>query len=523
MKTRDQVDGLPKVQSGALVDSSEGDASLTQRARRGAIWTGASTILLRLSNVLVMVIVARIVSPAELGLYALAIAIYGFVIYIAWGVVAVIARSDLDADKLGPTVTSLAMYSSFVIAGLMAWLARPLAAALGTPDAAPSIRILAIIVALAGIFAVPVAQNQRAFRQEVVFRANVISFFGSSAALLLLVITFKIPGAEAFAWSRVIGHLIVSLTIFLSLDKRYRPGWRAEYVVPLLRFGVPAALGGVLSQLVLNVDYVIIAHQMTTTDLGQYMLAFNVASWPTAVLGAILNAVVLPAFSGVRRDGGDLSATVARAVRVTGFSACPIAAFTCVFAHPLIETVYGGRWLEAAPVLSVLALYGVLYVIGLLFDNIMIASGKTFTMFAVQAAALLALVPALLVGVRLDGLVGVGVGHIVVVLLVTMPAYIIAIHRIVGAGVWTILRAFSRPALAAVAAAGVALLATKGISLPIGKLTVGGVVGLIVYLAIAGPQLLQFLPSRVAGKRIPVLLTTWPSLMVKQLRPATSR
>jgi PST family polysaccharide transporter len=120
----------------------------------------------------------------------------------------------------------------------------------------------------------------------------------------------------------------------------------------------------------------------------------------------------------------------------------------------------------------------------------------------------------------MGGLVGVGIGHIVVVLLVTMPVYLVATYRITGAGVGVALRALSRPGLAAVAAAGVALLVTDKLSPAIAKLAVAGVVGAIVYAAVVGPQLLELLPSRLAGKRICVVATTWPSLLAKQLRRA---
>ena len=527
--TTDPATGLPTVQQDACADglrdvsadSLRDDGSLGRRARRGAIWTGASALLLRFSNVFVMMIVARIIAPAELGVYAIAIAVYGFIVCLGtWGVGAAIGRSDLDLDKLAPTVTTIAACGGCLTAGLMVVSAGPFSSALGVPEAAGAIRILAIAVALQGLFVVPTGQNQREFRQSVVFRGNAFGLIGSSATLLLLVTV--LPGAEAFAWSRVVAHLIACLTIVLSLNKRYRPGWNADYVMPLLRFGVPAALGWLLAELVLNIDYVIVGREMSTADLGDYMLAFNIASWPTAVLGAVVAQIVLPAFSAVRIGGGNLGLTVSRAIRTAGLVAFPIAAFTCAFAYPLIEILYGARWLGAAPVLRLLALYGVLYVFGLLFDNIMIAAGKTFAMFAVQLAALVALVPALLVGVHLGGLIGVGIGHIVVVLVVTMPVYLVATRRVTGAGVGVALRAFSRPAFAALSAAGVALLATHLLGPAIGKLVVAGVVGLIVYAAIAGPALLELLPTRLAGKRICVVATTWPSLLAKQVR-STSR
>lgn len=525
MTATDPATGLPTAQQreyadpcGLVAADSQGDdASLTHRARRGAIWTGASALLLRFSNVFVMMIVARIIAPEELGVYAIAIAVYGFIVCVgAWGVGAAIGRSDLDVDKLAPTVVTLGAVGGCATAGLMAVSAGPVSSLLGVPEAAGAIRILAIAVALQGLFVVPTGQNQRAFRQDVVFRGNALGLVGSSATLLVLVTV--IPGAEAFAWSRVIAHLICCLTIVLSLDKHYRPGWNAAYVRPLLRFGVPAALGWLLAELVLNIDYVIIGREMATADLGDYMLAFNIASWPTAVLGAVVAQIVVPAFSAVRISGGNLGLTVSRAIRTAGFVACPIAAFTCAFAYPLIETLYGAKWLGAAPVLRLLALYGVLYVFGLLFDNIMVAAGKTMAMFAVQLAALVALVPALLAGVHWGGLIGVGTAHIVVVLVVTMPVYLTVSQRITGAGLGVALRSFLRPALAAGAAAGVALLVTHPIGPAIAKLIVAAAVGAIVYAPAAGSGLLELLPARFAGMRIAVAATTWPSLVAKQLR-----
>jgi PST family polysaccharide transporter len=372
-----------------------------------------------------------------------------------------------------------------------------------------------------GFVDVPGAQIQRTFRQNVLFRANVVAFVLSNTTLLALATV--INGAEAFAWSRVVGNLVVGVIIVLVLEKRYLPGWNARFVGPLLRFGVPVALGTLLSRFVLNVDFIIVGREMSTTDLGFYMLAFTICSWPTAALGAVMDQVALPAFSGARRDGRDLRVTVYRAVRLVAFVACPIGAFTVAFAHPLIETVYGAKWLTAAPVLQVLALYGVLYVLGTLFDEMMIASDKTVTMFVVQATALVALVPTLIIGIRLGGLVGVGIGHIVVMLGVTMPAYLVAMNATTGAGLVVVVRALLRPVLAAGAAAGVALLVTSFVDHPLAKLALGGLTGLMAYVAVAGPQLLELFPDAIAHKRGVVTATQWLSVAANRLRLSRTR
>ena len=235
-------------------------------------------------------------------------------------------------------------------------------------------------------------------------------------------------------------------------------------------------------------------------------------------LFAVIRNVVLTAFSGVRHNEGDLRSTVSRAVRTLGFVACPIGAFACAFAYPLIETVYGAKWLSAAPVLSILAPYGVLYVLTVLFDNILIASGETPAMFAIQLIGLIVLVPALFVGVRIGGLVGVGIAHILVIVFITMPVYAFAISRITGAGALVLIRALARPLVAAAAATGVAVVATFELDSAIGKVAVALIVGFFVYVAVAGPQLVQLLPSRIANNRIALLVTTWPAFSRKGVR-----
>src|SRR5450830_537305 len=142
----------------------------------------------------------------------------------------------------------------------------------------------------------------------------------------------------------------------------------------------------------------------------------------------MLNAVVLPAFSRVRADVERLPAAVARATRAVAVIACPIGAMTGTLSAPLIAVLYGPQWHAAAPVLSILSLYGVVSVICLLFANIVVAMGRTKILLAVQGVALVALVPAMQLGIARSGIVGVGFAHIVVIGAVTLPVYLVAVR-----------------------------------------------------------------------------------------------
>jgi lipopolysaccharide exporter len=475
-------------------EPGNGLETLGSRVRAGAIWAGASSVLLRFAGIAVMALVARIVAPAEFGVFSLALVVYGVAVSLAeLGVASAVARSDLDDRLIAPTVATIAIVSALVMAGGMFLAAAPLAAMLGSSGAADPIRVLSICVALTGPFAVPGAQLQREFRQSVVFWANVVSFVISNALLIGLALT--IGGALAFAWSRVIGHLIVGVIMWVTASTKYLPGWRAEYVRPLLHFGAPLALANLLSQVALNIDYAIVGRLLSATDVGVYALAFNVSLWSTSVLGAMLNSVVLPAFSRVRRDGGDQAEAMSQAARMVSLVAFPIAAVSYALAQPLIATLYGPKWLASSPVLKVLVVYGMLSVICALMATIIASTGRTGSLLAIQVVLCVALVPVLWFGAEHAGLQGVAWGHVAVICCVTVPAYLVVMRSAMGIEAGKLIRALAWPAVASVLAGGAAGLGALLVPSAFAKLVVGGLIGGVVVMASIGDELLQLLPS----------------------------
>jgi lipopolysaccharide exporter len=454
--------------------------SLNSAVKRGALWSAGGTIFLRMGNIALMAVVARIVSPRDLGIFTLAVTVHAVIVSIAeLGVASAIARSDLDVRLIAPTVVTVSIASSLMMAVPMAIFANDIAGSLGSAEAGPAIRIMAIGVALIGPFAVPGALLQREFRQNVVFWASAIAFLPGSATLLLL--AFVGSGPEAFAWSRIVGQVVMGSIMLAATRTMFWPGLKRDVLRPLLAFGLPLAGANLLSQALLNADYMFIGRMMSVAELGVYFLAFSIAMWPTAVIGSILNGLVLPAISVVRRDGGDVGAAVAHGARAVALVAFPLAAFLCAFSSPLVLTIYGPKWPAAAPVLSILAVYGTLFVLGLLLANVIIAMGRTGILFAVQVCALVALIPALPLGIKVAGIEGVAVAHILVIGAVTTPAYVIALRRSTGLGLRGLLQAVGRPAITAVAAAVVAWLATLPIESNLLKLATGALIGALVY------------------------------------------
>jgi PST family polysaccharide transporter len=440
-----------------------------------------------------MAVVARIVSPEELGIFALAVTVHAVLVTMAeLGVASAIARSDLDVDKIAPTMVTISVVAA-ILAVPMAVFSDQIAQFVGNEDAGNALRILSIGVALIGPLAVPGALLQREFRQKIHFWASAAAFIPASATLIVLSVLGD--GTEAFAWSRIVGQLVTAGVILACSSRLYIPALNKSLLRPLLAFGLPLSAANLLSQVLLNADYVFIGQLLPAADLGIYFLAFGIAMWPTSVIGSMLNSVVLPGVSGVLRDGGDVAAAVAQGARTISLVVFPLGAFLFTFADQLILTVYGPAWVSAGPVLSILAAYGVLFVFGLFMANILIAMGKTVILVGVQVAALAALIPALWMGITLGGLEGAAFAHIVVIGAVTSPIYLLALRRSTSLRLSVLFKAIRAPALSA----GITAIAAWIITLPFRgtglSILCGGVVGLVVYTMLNRQALANLLPG----------------------------
>jgi lipopolysaccharide exporter len=483
--------------------------SLAANVRSGAIWSFSGTILLRLSGIGITAIVARILTPHDFGVFAVATTVFTIVTAIGeFGVTSCLARADLDVDALAPTLWSVSLVSSLIMAGVLYKFAGPIAANLGSRDAARPVQVMGLVMVFWGIAAVPTAQAVRDFRQEKLFLANALSFVPSVAVLLFL--ARHGSGAMAFAWSKVVGQGISCAVILLSAPKLYLPGLTRGALAVLYKFGMPLAGANFIGYILQNVDYALIGRFIGPVLLGTYVLAFNAASWSSTLLGGVLSTVSMPAFSRVKHDAARLSGAMADGVRVVMLTAAPMCTLVIVLSRPLVLTLYGERWAAAAAVLSILACYGLISVVGVLFASMLAAMGRSKFVLAVQSIWLAGLIPAMAIGVRKDGIVGAAIAHIVIIGPIVLPCYLIALKRATGVRISLLAKAAFPPLAAAVAAACLAWLTASRFDSPLVQLVAGLAVGGSFYVVVTAPQLIVlFVRGRAIHPRVRTILRAY--------------
>lgn len=446
---------------------------------RGAVfWSALNSVLLRLGALVVGVVLARILGPAEFGVYALALTVQMVLMTVAdLGLSADLIRSEDPAPK-EPTVASLGALAGVVSAALMAALAGPLAAAFGVPDAGPVIAVLALTLVLAGLGVVPYARLQRELRQRALFAIALVDFVITTILTLLLV--FLGWGVMGLAVARVVAQAATLVLQCVAAGGAPRWGLNRQLLPQVAAFGLPVAAANLLSWAVLGADNVVVAGLAGPVALGVYFVAFNVANWPMSALGQVVRSVALPAFSRWRREGvAGGAAGPGAAVRPGGAAEpgsaagsrdpAPALAIAPVWtllllaglglaalAQPVIEVVYGPEWGAAAGLLLWLGLFGSLRALFDLLAAYLLAQGRSRELLCVLALWAGTLLPLLWWWVGVDGARGAALAHLTVAFLVVLPAYLLALRR-AGADVAAVLRALAVPALGLLPAAALAV------------------------------------------------------------------
>ena len=359
----------------------------------------------------------------------------------------------------------------------MVAFARPIAAALGSVAAAGPIRVLAIAMLITGVFAVPGAQLIRDFKQDKLFLANLFGFLPSTVVLILLALSGS--GAMAFAWSMVVGTAVSGCVMFASVPRHYRPGFSRSALNVLVKFGFPLAGANIVNYVLLNGDYAVVGHLAGAVALGAYVLAFNVASWPSSLLGFMVNNVSMPAFSRVKEDADRLKKAITKALRAIALVVMPMSALTIALARPLVLTLYGAKWTASVQPLSVLAVYGAVAIVCVLFANILASLGRAKFILIVQLVWLAALIPGMVLGVRHGGITGAAIAHVIVIVPLVLPLYLFGLRKIVDLA--ALAKAVLPVLLAALVAAVAAASAASRFTYPLAQLITGLAVGGLTY------------------------------------------
>lgn len=354
------------------------EPNLTRRAVGGMAWVAWGSGTIAVLKVVVLVLLTRLLSPADFGVVGAALVVITFALnFSQLGLgPALVQRPVLEPRHVSTAFVASAGFG--VLVGSLIWIGAPTVARFFRIDElTPVVRWLALVFPIAGLATVPESLLQRQLRFRFLAQRDVIAYGLGYGAVG---VTLAVLGWGV--WALVAGQLTQAL---IQLSFLLRSGISLLPARPtgasfreLMEYGVgqsAARLGGILAT---QADNLVVGRWLGAVALGLYSRAYQLMAVPTSLLGDVLDKVLFPELARIQDDPKRLASAYLQGTALVALATLPLGLIVAVLAPELVLVVFGSRWEPLVPPFQILALGMMFRTSSRISDSLSRATGRVY-------------------------------------------------------------------------------------------------------------------------------------------------
>jgi O-antigen/teichoic acid export membrane protein len=418
---------VPSAESQVTEQQTPPGASTRREIAVGATWMLAFKLTERSLSLVSTVVLARMLLPADFGILAMAISLAAMLeLMTAFSFdVALLQRHQLERKHLDTAWTFNVIFAILIFL-LMLALAGAAAGYFREPQVEEVIYVLAAAWLIQGFENIGLIGFRREMRFDKEYR------FLAIKKLIGVAVTVPLAIALRSYWALVIGMVASrGLSVLLSYQMHpYRPRLSLAGARDLLNFSGWLLVNNVLSFFHQRATDLIVGRIAGAQALGLYNISFELSNLPTTEIAAPINRAVYPGFAKLARERGQVGKTFLDSVGVMAMFTVPAGFGLAAIADPLIRVLLGANWLDAIPLIPILAVSGAIASIGNNSGAAVIALGAPHLVTAMWVARLAMLIPALIIATEKWGVAGTAWAVLAVTAVITPLSFAVVLPRL---------------------------------------------------------------------------------------------
>jgi O-antigen/teichoic acid export membrane protein len=322
-----------------------------------------------------VMVLARLLTPAEIGVYSVGLAIaalahvvrdFGIGNYL-------IQEKGLTIDRIR-TALGMAIAIAWTMAILLVAASLPIA----RYYAEPGLRNVLIVLS-ATFLIIPISSPVLSLlRRDMAF--GVLYVIGVAGSLIHAVTAIALAwlgfGFMSLAWASLATNLTTLLltTLYRPSIARVLPSFKEWRRV--LSFGSYSSAAGLIAQIGMNASDLVIGRMLGFAAVGFYSRAQGLVSVFNRDLMGAVTAVTLPALAIEHREGRLLKEPYLKGLSFITVFAWPFFGFLGLMAYPIVQIFFGPQWDASVPLVQFLCLAGLIYASYNLSESILVAMGQ---------------------------------------------------------------------------------------------------------------------------------------------------
>lgn len=336
----------------------------TKEVIKGISWMGALRFVTRVISFLRTAIIARILTPSQFGVFSIVSIIYSIAdILTETGINIFLIQKQENLDEYIDTAWFVSIVRGGGIALIILAFIPVTDHLYGLGDIATLLKYISIVPAIRGFINPSVAKflKELHFHKEFFYRTSI--FFVESAGSVLFVLLLHSPMALVLG---IIGGAIYEVGVsFLIVKPVPRLQFNLMHFKEVINHGKWLTASGIFNYLYHNADNLIVGKLLGTQALGLYDMSYKISTLPISEVGEVISKATFPVFVKMSYDSNRLKKAYFKSLSlITVISLCAGFVFF-FFPEIIIRIVLGPQWVQAAPVLRTLSIFGVIRAISI--------------------------------------------------------------------------------------------------------------------------------------------------------------
>lgn len=363
--------------------------------RTAVVFSSLTRFTIRFIGMATTIAIARLLTPEEIGTYAIASAIVMLLVeFRMLGAGNFLVREpQIDEDRvrsaLGLTVLICGTLGVAILAASV-----PVANIYGISDLAPIFAILSVSFFVAPYISIPTALLSRDLAFGIQFYVRVAASVVNAVAVISLILL------DFSYFSLAIAQTMGALTQFVILlwirpnGMQYIP--RFTGMKPVAQVGIFSSMAHLLRKSQVALPDMIIGKIGTTSQVGMFSRGLGFIEFLSQTVFNSIQPVALPYMAKSRREAGRVSDAYMKASVLTGALLIPVLGVASLSSLPAIRFMFGDQWDAAAPVASWLAIWAMLRSVHWFASDMLLAVGREGVMLVRESLTFVLLVPAII-------------------------------------------------------------------------------------------------------------------------------
>jgi len=383
-----------------------------KEAFKGISWMILLRAGVRGMALLKMVILARILSPEQFGIYGIAVLVLGLLeILTETGINIFLIQEKGKTDDYVSTAWVVSIFRGILISLTILLLAPVISSFFNSPKTLRLIYLISMVPLGRGFINPSIIKFQKElkFDKEFYYRSSIF-LVDTLLAIYLGVLT---RSELALIWGMLASVVFEVTTSFLIVKPRPSLEFNLVKLKKVIGRGKWVTAAGTFEYLFQHIDDIAVGKILGTAPLGFYQQAYRVSTLPISEVGEIFNKVTFPTYAKISEDKERLKKAFRKVSSVILFLIIPFGLLLVLFAKEVVFILLGEKWLGSVGALKVLAVFAILKSISNSAYSLFLSVKKQEIVTLITLAGILAMAIPLVPLINRFGIVGAGYATII--------------------------------------------------------------------------------------------------------------